>query len=858
VALFVYDAILVAGTMYLARRREWPALNMVTYGFTVLTLASWANQFYDASKYLPTEFFLTLFCAMYLYLLREMHDSSHPLALAARALLWTAPAGYYAASLAVLADHSTALLIYLVALTVVGAFVGARAHVKVRGVFWMAAAVPLTYWTADHAGPTWLTPALAAVTVVYVIHLFAHLRATVRSGHACEGDDIALLHLNSLWAYGTAYLAIDAVNHGAAAPVAAAFALWHGGLAFALAKRQRDHALHFAALAFTLLTIAMGLQFGGAALTIAWAAEGAVVTALGLRERREWFRAGGLLLFGVGIARLIDLQFLTPSLGQSVLFNSRGGCGLAVIALTYGLAWVHQRLQEEPRRAIEVGIGLVTAKLLILALAVSEILIYWVTHGLAPFEPVAQLIDAGLLVGIAIVWLGLVRRQGWIRNTGGALLVGSLSMLLEIQFGQIVGGYTVLLNARAAAGLLAVAGFYGLAWMHHRLQEEPARSLEVGMALVAAKLLVLTLAASEILSYWTISGSAPFEPAAQLVDAGLLVGIAIVWLGLVRRQEWIRAIGGTLVAAAAVLLLSAQFETAPVGSPVFLNARVAAGLLVVAGLYVLAVLHKKLGAHVTELPLSRAVLLTGASLFTLSFLTSEIDAFWAVRGAEGGWSMSREALQTIVWTAMGSLLLRFGLASRRLWIRALAVGILIVGIRRLLFLQWAEAPSGYIVVANARLMASIIVVALLYGLAYIYRGLKEPLDAELQPRTVLLFAANVLSLTLLTSEITAFWHLRNAASDTSFVREMMLSITWAVYATGLIVVGIRKRYAPIRYFAIVVFAGTILKVVVVDMAELEQIYRVSSIVGLGVMLLVTSYLYNRFRAKLAGPLDAQR
>jgi len=176
-----------------------------------------------------------------------------------------------------------------------------------------------------------------------------------------------------------------------------------------------------------------------------------------------------------------------------------------------------------------------------------------------------------------------------------------------------------------------------------------------------------------------------------------------------------------------------------------------------------------------------------------------------------------------------------------------------IGVRESLGLS-----AGYIVVANARLMASIIVVVLLYGLAYIYRGLKEPLDAELRPRTVLLFAANVLSLTLLTSEITAFWYLRGVSSDTSFVREMMLSITWAVYATALIVVGIRKRYAPIRYFAIVVFAGTILKVVVVDMAELEQIYRVSSIVGLGVMLLVTSYLYNRFSAKLAGPLDAQR
>jgi uncharacterized membrane protein len=34
---------------------------------------------------------------------------------------------------------------------------------------------------------------------------------------------------------------------------------------------------------------------------------------------------------------------------------------------------------------------------------------------------------------------------------------------------------------------------------------------------------------------------------------------------------------------------------------------------------------------------------------------------------------------------------------------------------------------------------------------------------------------------------------------------------------------------------------------VIDLAELRQIYRVLSVLGLGVMLLVTSYLYHRTR-----------
>ena len=42
----------------------------------------------------------------------------------------------------------------------------------------------------------------------------------------------------------------------------------------------------------------------------------------------------------------------------------------------------------------------------------------------------------------------------------------------------------------------------------------------------------------------------------------------------------------------------------------------------------------------------------------------------------------------------------------------------------------------------------------------------------------------------------------------------------------------------------VVFAVTILKVFAFDMADLERIYRVSSIIGLGILLLLTSYLYS--------------
>jgi uncharacterized membrane protein len=44
-----------------------------------------------------------------------------------------------------------------------------------------------------------------------------------------------------------------------------------------------------------------------------------------------------------------------------------------------------------------------------------------------------------------------------------------------------------------------------------------------------------------------------------------------------------------------------------------------------------------------------------------------------------------------------------------------------------------------------------------------------------------------------------------------------------------------------------VFVVTIVKVFAVDLAQLDRIYRVLSVIGLGLTLLATSYLYQRTR-----------
>jgi uncharacterized membrane protein len=375
VALFGYDAILIGGTMVLAHRRDWPVLNVISYVFTLLTVAAWTGEFYRSDKFLKTEIFLSGFCAMFLYILRECRRSSTTQSRVAAACLWTAPFAYYLASIAILGNHPTAMLVWLVALMLSGGIFTAHVGHLAGAAVWAAVTLPLLSWVQMHTGSRWLTPGLWTVAGVYAVALIAQLYST-RQRDTLDGVDIVWLHVNGLLMFAGAYVLIDSVHTSATGGVAAAFGAWQGVIGAAMLRRRRSQALHFVALGFTLLAIAVALQFDGPAVIVGWAAEGAVVFALGLHERREWLRGGGALLFAIASGRAIVTILGSPA-HQQVLLNSRAGCAAFVIALCYALAWLQWRDADDGAREAGIAAAIVAAQLVSVALLTGEIHVYW-------------------------------------------------------------------------------------------------------------------------------------------------------------------------------------------------------------------------------------------------------------------------------------------------------------------------------------------------------------------------------------------------------------------------------------------------------------------------------------------------
>lgn len=77
-------------------------------------------------------------------------------------------------------------------------------------------------------------------------------------------------------------------------------------------------------------------------------------------------------------------------------------------------------------------------------------------------------------------------------------------------------------------------------------------------------------------------------------------------------------------------------------------------------------------------------------------------------------------------------------------------------------------------------------------------------------------------------------------------RDLATSISWGVYALCLLALGVRMRSRPLRWGSLLLLLVTIGKVFLHDVGELGDLYRVASLLGLAISLILVSLAYQRF------------
>jgi hypothetical protein len=80
----------------------------------------------------------------------------------------------------------------------------------------------------------------------------------------------------------------------------------------------------------------------------------------------------------------------------------------------------------------------------------------------------------------------------------------------------------------------------------------------------------------------------------------------------------------------------------------------------------------------------------------------------------------------------------------------------------------------------------------------------------------------------------------------NFARDMTYSISWALFALALMVIGFALRSKATRVAGIGLLAATLLKLFVHDLSQLDSVYRIGALIAVALTALAASFLYQRF------------
>ena len=229
-------------------------------------------------------------------------------------------------------------------------------------------------------------------------------------------------------------------------------------------------------------------------------------------------------------------------------------------------------------------------------------------------------------------------------------------------------------------------------------------------------------------------------------------------------------------------------------------------------------------------------------------------------GEDGGDSFERLMILAALWTIYGVVV--FWIGSRQMrsvplvaglvlvcagWLTALLRGIAFEPIT--VFNPVMNMRAGMMVVVGAGLVA----MRILADRTIELRTWLKPIPPVLRILTALLL------LTLVTGEIRdyfekaiAYQNPETATTELENIKQLMLSGAWLAFSITLMAYGIMGRERILRVLAIVLFGLAILKIFIYDLSFLETLYRIFSFIGLGLILLVVSYLYQKYRDVILG------
>jgi hypothetical protein len=201
----------------------------------------------------------------------------------------------------------------------------------------------------------------------------------------------------------------------------------------------------------------------------------------------------------------------------------------------------------------------------------------------------------------------------------------------------------------------------------------------------------------------------------------------------------------------------------------------------------------------------------------------------------------------LAWIGIGMLIMGASFAARRLALEMISIGVLAGAA-----LAWAVAYPGQVwsdFDAPALVHPGLIMLFFLTcaGLIAMWR-----VHAVGQPGAtkVIRTAISVLVLLGLTATSLEVARIAEMATADPNARRAAVSMWWGAFAIGLIAAGFWRRIGPVRYCGLALIGIAVAKALVFDTLGVTPVWRVVSVIGLGLLLLVIAAAYAKLSSRL--------
>jgi uncharacterized membrane protein len=227
---------------------------------------------------------------------------------------------------------------------------------------------------------------------------------------------------------------------------------------------------------------------------------------------------------------------------------------------------------------------------------------------------------------------------------------------------------------------------------------------------------------------------------------------------------------------------------------------------------------------------------------------------------------ARQFSLTALWAVYGAGLIAYGTGRAQRAARYAGLALLVVATLKALVVDlmfydavWHAPLLNHTFLAFALLVSAYAAAVRLYA-----RGGETLSDEERSVVPALVVVANILALVALSAEAVGYFESRRVLDadaagqrDVGLAKQLSLSVVWAVYGAGLLLVGRVRRSRLLRLMALALLGLTTLKVFLLDLSALDRAYRIVSFIVLGAILLAVSYLYQKSQQRAAAEEQAE-